>query len=162
MNVRHYRENIATVIADGKGKVLWAERCDSGGWQFPQGGVDTNEDYRQALYRELYEEVGLSHNQVRCVAETSNYLRYTVPKHLRKIPTLSGFLGQRQKWFLLLLLADDDAINLNAFETPEFISWRWVPYWHALHACVPFKRNLYRHALGLLAPSHTRLCQQHV
>jgi putative (di)nucleoside polyphosphate hydrolase len=156
----HYRKNVAMVIADGKGKVLLAKRCDGAGWQFPQGGVEADEDCEQALYRELYEEVGLQPRHVLLVASTANYLRYIVPKHLRRVRSLSGFSGQRQRWFLLRMLADNDAVDLNLSATPEFDDWHWVSYWHPLHECVQFKRDIYRQGLGLLSSSHARMCRQ--
>lgn len=34
-------------------------------WQFPQGGINHGETAEQAMYRELFEEVGLSKKDVR-------------------------------------------------------------------------------------------------
>lgn len=160
MNINHYRNNVAMVVANGMGQVLLAERCDQTGWQFPQGGIEKNESCEQALYRELYEEVGLDDTHVRPVASTATYLCYVVPKHLRKARNLRAFVGQRQRWFLLLMTSTSDVVNLNTSLTPEFRSWCWVPYWYALNSCVAFKRDIYTHALCLLADPHARLCRE--
>jgi len=54
-----FRANVAMVISDGRGKLFWAKRLGQQAWQFPQGGVSAGESAEQALFRELYEEVGL-------------------------------------------------------------------------------------------------------
>ena len=59
-----YRLNVGIVIANGKGDVLWAHRTRQGGWQFPQGGMQPRETPKQAMYRELQEEVGLSASDI--------------------------------------------------------------------------------------------------
>ena len=62
------------------------------------------------------------------------------------------FLGQKQKWFLLRLLAGDDAVRTDHTSKPEFDHWRWVSYWYPLTEVVAFKRDVYRRALTELAP----------
>ena len=39
-NKDNYRPNVAIIIANKAGKVLWCKRKDGYGWQFPQGGLD--------------------------------------------------------------------------------------------------------------------------
>ena len=48
-----FRANVAIVLSDGQGHVLWAKRLGQDAWQFPQGGVDINETAEQALYLSL-------------------------------------------------------------------------------------------------------------
>ncbi len=52
-----YRPNVGIVICNRQGQVMWARRFGQHSWQFPQGGV-TGESAEQAMYRELFEEVG--------------------------------------------------------------------------------------------------------
>jgi len=63
------------------------------------------------------------------------------------------FLGQKQRWFLLRLVADDSSVRLSHTQTPEFDGWRWVSYWYPVGQVVPFKREVYRRALKELAPA---------
>ncbi|MDU5805491.1 MAG: RNA pyrophosphohydrolase, partial [Haemophilus parainfluenzae] len=60
-----YRPNVGIVICNRKGQVLWAKRYGQNSWQFPQGGINDNESAEQAMYRELYEEVGLQPKDVK-------------------------------------------------------------------------------------------------
>ncbi|MBL4826599.1 MAG: RNA pyrophosphohydrolase, partial [Spongiibacteraceae bacterium] len=66
-------------------------------------------------------------------------------------------IGQKQKWFLLQMLADDDDVTFDMGPKPEFDHWRWVSYWYPLGQVVSFKREVYRRAMKELASKHSRL-----
>lgn len=84
-----FRANVAMVISDGLGKLFWAKRLGQQAWQFPQGGVSAGESAEQALYRELYEEVGLESGDVKIIQHTKKWLRYHIPPQMqRKTPSL--------------------------------------------------------------------------
>ena len=74
-----YRPNVGIVICNRDGQVVWARRYGQHSWQFPQGGINAGETPEQAMYRELYEEVGLSRKDVRILSSTRNWLRYKLP-----------------------------------------------------------------------------------
>ena len=155
-----YRSNVGMVLANDRGQVLWARRVGGyDAWQFPQGGILRDESPETALYRELYEEVGVRRGSVEIVASTRGWLRYRLPKrYLRQKSrpvTAPRFVGQKQKWFLLRLLGDDSLVNLECSRKPEFDHWSWVSYWYPLTGVVSFKRNVYRRALREFAPSLT-------
>jgi putative (di)nucleoside polyphosphate hydrolase len=142
-----YRANVAMVIVNRHGKIFWGRRVRQQSWQFPQGGINVGETPLAAMYRELYEEVGLRPYDVEVIAVTRNWLRYRIPKHLIRA-TKPTCIGQKQKWFLVRLVSEDAAINLQANEKPEFGSWKWVNYWHPVSQVVNFKRQVYRAALN--------------
>jgi putative (di)nucleoside polyphosphate hydrolase len=79
-----FRANVAMVISDGRGKLFWAKRLGQQAWQFPQGGVSAGESAEQALFRELYEEVGLESSDVKIIQRTKTWLRYHIPVHRSK------------------------------------------------------------------------------
>ena len=57
-------------------------------------------------------------------------------------------IGQKQRWFLLKLGAQDSALRFDATEQPpEFDRWRWVDWWDAVHDVIYFKRRVYARAL---------------
>ena len=135
------------------GQVLWAKRLGKqGAWQFPQGGIDEGETPEGALYRELHEEVGLLSEAVKILGQTKGWLKYNLPEHMVRKNSDIGFLGQKQKWFLLELVAGDDEVILDNGVSPEFQDWKWVSYWYPVSKIVDFKRQVYRSALGELAP----------
>ena len=136
-----YRPNVGIVICNRQGQVMWARRFGQHSWQFPQGGINSGESAEQAMYRELFEEVGLSRKDVRILASTRNWLRYKLPKRLVRWDTKPVCIGQKQKWFLLQLMSADAEINMQTSSTPEFDGWRWVSYWYPVRQVVSFKRD---------------------
>ena len=146
-----YRPNVGIIVANDHGQVLWARRVGQDAWQFPQGGIQSTESPEEALYRELEEEVGLEAGQVEIVGTTRGWLRYKLPRRLLRSNN-SSFVGQKQKWFLLKMLADDEAVQLAGSNTPEFDLWAWVSYWYPLGQVVSFKQGVYRRAMKELAP----------
>ena len=152
IDAQGFRSNVGIVIANDAGRLLWARRVGGrDSWQFPQGGIHEGEKPEEALFRELHEEVGLLESSVEVVAATRGWLRYRLPKRYQRKGQSPVCVGQKQKWYLLRLLADDDAVSLSHNEKPEFDQWRWVSYWYPLNQVVYFKREVYRRALRELA-----------
>ena len=150
-----FRPNVGIVVTNRQAQVLWARRVGGhDAWQFPQGGIDEGESLEDALYRELHEEVGLRAQHVRILGRTKGWLRYRLPRRLRRHNSTPGFVGQKQKWFLLEMIGSEDAIDMNVSPKPEFDEWRWVSYWYPLNKVVDFKQDVYRRALAELV-SHT-------
>ena len=125
-----YRPNVGIVICNRKGQVLWAKRYGQNSWQFPQGGINDNESAEQAMYRELYEEVGLQPKDVKVLYASKHWLRYKLPKRLLRYDSKPVCIGQKQRWFLLQLVGDEKNINMNTTKSPEFDGWRWVSFWY--------------------------------
>lgn len=139
-----FRNNVAAIVKNDAGRILVCERRDvPGAWQFPQGGVNDGETLEQALARELYEEIMLHPECYRVVEKRGPY-EYLFPTGVRK----RGFDGQRQHYFLLELLTDEDVVNVHTDE-PEFASVRWVSPAEFDLAWLPaFKRDVYRNVLA--------------
>ncbi|WP_101758748.1 RNA pyrophosphohydrolase [Oceanicoccus sp. KOV_DT_Chl] len=152
-----FRANVGIMLANARGEVLWARRVGQDAWQFPQGGIHEGESPQQALFRELKEEVGLTEKDVEIIGSTRGWLRYRLPQRLLRHDSKPLCIGQKQKWYLLRMLADDQAVSFDNDEKPEFDGWRWVSYWYPLGQVISFKREVYRRALKELAPKHARL-----
>ena len=147
-----YRPNVGIIVCNSVNKVLWARRIGQNAWQFPQGGIKEDETPEEALYRELWEEVGLNASQVELLANTRNWLRYRLPRGLMRLDEKPVCIGQKQIWFLLRFSGSEDDVNLQSTENPEFDGWKWVDYWHPLTEVVTFKRQVYTKALNEFAP----------
>ena len=147
-----YRPNVGIILSNTQGKVLWARRIGQNAWQFPQGGIKRHETPEQALFRELWEEIGLESRHVEVLGATRDWLRYKLPKCLMRRKHQPLCIGQKQIWYMLRLNCSDDKVRLDAAETPEFDGWRWVDYWYPLREVVAFKRDVYERALKELAP----------
>ena len=145
-----YRPNVAMIVINNDNKVLICRRRNTQTWQFPQGGIDPNENIQEAMYRELFEEVGLSKEDVNIIGESKKMITYDIPITLRSKVLGGKFKGQDQKWFLLKTIKDDIKINLNNEVIPEFEEFEWVSYWRALDRIIDFKKEAYRQALNEL------------
>ncbi len=145
-----YRHNVAIVLSNAKGQVLWAKRIGQDAWQFPQGGIQAGENTTDALYRELKEEIGLAPEHVEILASTEEWQYYKLPKNLVRHNSQPLVIGQKQKWFLLKLVGDEAYIKLDQCYEPEFDAWQWVSYWYPLSQIVAFKKQVYQQSLALL------------
>jgi len=147
-----FRPNVAIVIMKDDRKVFWAQRSSNDGWQFPQGGMRSDETPVEAMYRELHEETGLLEEHVRLLGSTPGWLRYRLPRRYQRHNSKPLCVGQKQVWFLLRLLTDESAVTLDATSTPEFTEYQWVDFWYPADNVISFKRKVYRRALSLLEP----------
>ena len=147
-----FRPNVGIILSNPEGKVFWARRYGQNAWQFPQGGIHNDETPDQAMYRELFEETGLSPEHVEMVGKTNKWLRYRLPRWMIRKNTHPVCIGQKQIWFVLKLVGSETDVNLSTMDRPEFDNWAWVDYWHPMNEVVFFKRKVYKKALTELEP----------
>ena len=148
-----FRPNVGIIICNKLGQLLWAKRIKQDAWQFPQGGIKEAETTEEALFRELSEEVGLCKDDVRILSQTSEWLKYRLPKPYIRQRKGRTCIGQKQKWFLLGLQTEEGRVDLENTLQPEFDDWCWVNYWYPVNQVVDFKRSVYRKALMELEQS---------
>jgi len=147
-----FRPNVGIILSNRLGRLFWARRLGQDAWQFPQGGMRSDETPAEAMYRELAEEIGLRPEQVEVIGCTRGWLRYRLPRQFIRRGSKPLCIGQKQVWFLLRKLCPDQEVCLSHSEKPEFDHWRWVDYWQPLDEVVAFKRRVYQKALSELAP----------
>ena len=156
-----YRPNVGIVIMNAQGRLFWARRVHRDGWQFPQGGMNTDETPVEAMYRELREETGLLPEHVDVLDATPGWLRYRLPQRAIRRQDRLVCIGQKQVWFLLQLKGEESHVRLDLTDKPEFDHWRWVDFWYPLEHVVTFKRGVYARALRHLAPAARRVAGLH-
>ena len=147
-----YRANVGIVLSNKAGSVLLGGRTGQDGWQFPQGGIGIDEDVEVAMYRELHEEIGLAVTDVEILGRTNCWLHYDLPKKFIRRNARPLCIGQKQRWFLLRLVGNEQRVRLDTTGLPEFDRWRWVDYWRPVKEVIYFKRQVYMQALHELAP----------
>ena len=113
-----YRPNVGAVLFDPRGLVFVARRADlpnaegaPGGWQLPQGGIDEHEDPRDAVLRELAEEIG--NDRAAIIGEHPDWLTYDLPSELLGRALGGRYRGQRQRWFAMRFTGTDADIRLD-------------------------------------------------
>ena len=146
-----YRPNVGIVLLDAKNRVFWGKRAREQAWQFPQGGIKPGESPETAMYRELYEEIGLMPQHVRPIARTRDWLRYDVPTNWIRREWRGAYRGQKQIWFLLRFTGSAADVDLHTTGQPEFDGWKWHEYWATIDEVINFKQQVYERALTELS-----------
>ena len=150
-----YRPNVGIALFNPQGLVLIGRRFRDDGpeivlpgleWQMPQGGIDPEENPRDAVMRELWEETGVTRADY--LGET-DWMTYEFPPYDGpQSHRLAKFRGQRQKWFALRFTGSDDEIDPLAVrnsQPAEFDQWRWERLDRVADLVVPFRREVYLH-----------------
>ncbi len=137
------RTGVGVVLLNNENKVFVAKRIDNpkNFWQMPQGGVNKNESYENAAFRELEEETSIKSAEL--VSEINGMTTYELPNHLLGIIWKGKYKGQKQKWFVMRFKGNDNEINLNT-NNPEFLDWRWINIDDITKVVVSFKLKVYK------------------
>ena len=144
-----YRKNVGIVVCK-KGKVLLCARADSKGleWQFPQGGIEEDEDIIDAAKRELYEETGITN--IRLINKMPFSIKYDFPDGYKSI---YSFRGQDQHWVLFEFLGDDSEIKFDIIpECIEFKAFKWDNIEEAPKEIIYFKKDVYKKVAEYFKP----------
>ncbi|MGB1360614.1 MAG: RNA pyrophosphohydrolase [Alphaproteobacteria bacterium] len=143
---RPYRPNVGIMLLNNDMSMVWVgSRIDmpSPYWQMPQGGVDDGEDIETAMWRELMEEIGVSKSDAEIIDYHKDWIMYDLPQDISHKLWDGKYRGQKQKWFVLRLTADDSVINI-ATDEPEFNEWKWSNTHDLIENIVPFKKDVYK------------------
>ena len=138
-----YRVGVGIIVLNKENKIFVAKRIDNprNFWQMPQGGVDEGEDFLSAAYRELEEETSIKY--VELITEIDEITTYELPDYLLGKIWKGKFKGQKQKWFIMRYLGNDDEININTHK-PEFLDWKWTDLNSITEIVVKFKLDVYK------------------
>jgi putative (di)nucleoside polyphosphate hydrolase len=145
--MKDFRKGIGVFLINEKNQLWVGKRIDfkNNYWQMPQGGIDNDENPRQAMIRELGEEVGIKKNY-EILMELEQWLSYLLPDYLKKVVWEGRYVGQIQKWFACRFYGKDEEINLETHK-PEFKDWKWIKPQDVMKSVIPFKKKLYRDVL---------------
>ncbi len=144
-----YRPNVAAVVLSSEYpavmKVFIGLRSDMKDvWQFPQGGIDDGESPREALLRELKEEIGTDNIEI--ISEYPEWEFYDFPDGIAKNKKLYNYSGQKQKYYLVRL-KNDSEINIKTYH-PEFNEYKFVKSDLVFEFISHFKKPIYKKVLS--------------
>ena len=137
------RNGVGIILLNHENKVFVGKRIDNpkNFWQMPQGGVNQNEDLLQAAKRELEEETSIK--SIKLIKEISEWLEYELPKNLLGKVLEGKYRGQKQKWFIMKFVGEENEINVKT-KNPEFLDWKWIKFSKLPSIAVDFKVKLYK------------------
>ena len=137
------RTGVGVIVLKKNNKVFVAKRIDNAKnfWQMPQGGVDEGEDFLKAAYRELEEETSIKN--VELIKELEGTITYELPDRLLGIIWKGKYRGQKQKWFLMRFIGQEEEINVET-KNPEFLDWKWIELDQITEVVVDFKLHVYK------------------
>jgi putative (di)nucleoside polyphosphate hydrolase len=136
----YFRAGVGAVIANASGQVLACERADvPGSWQFPQGGLKTNESPAQAVLREVREETGIRKRDLELLDTYPHPLAYELPPEAWSAKTGRG---QALYWFLFRVR--DPEVSIDLEKAREFCAWRWMRFDQLTRLSDDFRRPAYQ------------------
>ena len=133
------RSNVAAVVINSGSQILICQRdpknhhvdiihtveslSSQNYWQFPQGGIDGNEDLVEAAKREALEETGLKNLElIKVSPHTNTYIWNNALRHFWKNRHHQN-QGQTQNIVYFKHNGDDDDVKID---NDEFINYRWI------------------------------------
>ena len=136
------RIGVGIVLMNSENKIFVGKRIDNpkNYWQMPQGGVNKNENLYIAAKRELAEETGVT--SIKLINELDEWLSYELPKNLLGKIWKGKYRGQKQKWFVMKFIGNNEEININT-KNPEFLDWKWIDASELTNVAVNFKIDIY-------------------
>ena len=146
------RLGVGVIVLNNKNRVFVGKRIDNpiDKWQMPQGGVNYGEDLTTAMKRELKEETGIKN--IKILREIDGWSEYELPNYLLGKIWKGKYRGQKQKWFIVRFLGNDNEINLETGK-PEFIDWQWLDIENLPGVIVEFKKKVYEELLPKIKAS---------
>ena len=140
------RTGVGIAVINSQNKVFVGKRKDNpfDKWQMPQGGVDSNEPLLLAMKRELLEETSIKN--IKVLKEFDQWIEYELPENLIGKIWKGKYRGQKQKWFVVKFLGNDNEININT-KNAEFIEWKWIDIDLLPDLIVLFKKHVYKEIL---------------
>lgn len=141
------RKGIGAIVLNNKNQVILFQRADyPENWQAPEGGIDEGETPKEALYRELNEEIGLSKDDFDIIASRDESFNYTFDEEIKKKFNCDG---QAKYFFVTRLKNDNFKFKFdNKEDEIEFLNFKVLDNNKDLAKNVPpFKKGIYEEVL---------------
>lgn len=118
------RPNVCMLLYNSKYQLFLGERYGQPGiWQFPQGGVESEESLEENVERELKEELGIESKHIGTLLKlkaTNEYEFFNPPKYAK-----GRWRGQSQTFWAVKFEGKDKDIDVSRHDK-EFSSWKWA------------------------------------
>ena len=88
-------------------------------------------------------EKSLKSKNYEIIYESKMWHYYNLPKYLNEKLWKGRFIGQKQKWFIMRFVGNEDEINIKT-KKPEFLDWKWIDIKDLTTKVVDFKLHVYQ------------------
>ncbi len=121
-----YRQSTSALIIDKNGKILIVQKVGwkENEWDFPGGGVDSEETPVKAILRELNEELG--NDKFKIMAKSEIIDKYEWPDEVilkRRMEKNQNFRGQERSQFMVKFNGEESDINV---QRGEIQNHKWI------------------------------------
>ena len=97
-NIKPYRQAVMAIIIKEDHSFLIGSSPRDGGYKFPQGGLEENEEHLDGLIREIKEELGTDLGVKDVICKLTKSVKYAYPSHK---PYSQIYLGQELHVFII-------------------------------------------------------------
>ncbi len=128
MEILPYRQGANALIIDSQIHFLLIQKQvhENNQWDFPGGGLDTDEDPAKGVLRELEEELGSTSFEI--IKQSPIKIKYDWPRHIREaMYNKHGIMWQGQEKFQFVVRFTGDKDDL-IIQEEELKQLKWVPY----------------------------------
>lgn len=114
-----YKPTVSALILNSKNQALLTHNKNHGPdfWKFPQGGLEPKESRKEAIMREMEEELGTKELDI--LKESSIRFKYEWPKEIQE---KKGYKGPELTFFILRC-KDEESLTPNKAELDRI---KWV------------------------------------
>ena len=145
--MEEYRKGIGAIVLDRENNIVAFQRNDfNNSWQGVEGGCDDNEEAREALFREVKEEIGVDKANYDVIKEIDEFICYKFPNGIKKE---INSIGQKKKFFLIKLKNDNQKFDFSSFNPDgiEFKSSKILTAEELIESVPYFKKKMYEKVL---------------
>ncbi len=120
-DAKEYRPVVVAIIQNKEGEFLLVQSAKGNNpWLFPQGGIESNEDTIEALFREIEEETGIKSLELTILQDNVYYQELDAPPDRYN---KRGFENGKAYFYVYCIYHGDGSLTL---QEEEIISYKWV------------------------------------
>jgi len=137
----NYRPAILCVMINDENKFLIGNSPRDGGFKMCQGGIDEGEISKEALIREIKEELGFTISENQIIKKLNNLIKYNFPENRT---LYKKYIGQEFKSIFL--------VKINKKQNPiaqdnEFEKFYWITFNEFENYNYKHRKEAYKKAL---------------
>ena len=121
-----YRKGVSAIITNQKNEFLLVnlESFEDHFFAIPGGGVEQEEELKEAVYRELDEELGIKESSLHLIGHSDTPIRFKF-KVIKMNRNGIEYEGSERYFFGFKFIGDDKMITPNS---EEVRTYKWVAY----------------------------------